>query len=82
MLKIKELRIKKGITQKELADFLGVGANAVSMYENGYRKLNHFDVVKVALFLDTTPDELLGFEEAYKKYSDYLMSLKKDEEEN
>ena len=32
---LKDLRIKKGLTQKEVADYLGVKPSVVSRYENG-----------------------------------------------
>lgn len=80
MLRLKEFRIKKRITQKEIADFLGVNQNAISMYESEKRKLDQDSIVKLSLYLDITPDDLLGFDDAYREYSEYLIKLsnKKD----
>ena len=75
MLRLKEIRIKNGISQKDLADFLGVSRVTVSRYENEKRMLDQDLIIKISLYLDVTTDELLGFDEAYKKYSDYLISL-------
>lgn len=79
MLKLKEIRIKKGLTQKDMADILGVNQVSISRFERETRKLDQDQIVKLSLALEVTPDELLGFEEAYKKYVEYLKSLKEDE---
>lgn len=79
MLKLKELRISKGLTQLDIAKILGVNQQAVSHYEVGRRKLDQDQIIKLCLGLDVTPDELLGYQEAYDKYTKYLQSL--DEEE-
>lgn len=81
MLKLKDIRLKKGLKQQDLADILEVSIAAISRYESEERKLNQDQIVKLCLGLEVTPDELLGFEEAYKKYTEYLQSLLKDEEE-
>lgn len=80
MHKLKELRIKKGFSQKQLGEVLDITQQGYSKIELGLRKLNHDQVIKLSLFLDVTPDILLDFEEAYKKYTDYLISLKEDED--
>lgn len=36
--KIKELRLKKGITQQELADAMDLSISTISLYESGQRK--------------------------------------------
>lgn len=76
VLKLKEIREKKGLTQQELADFLGIHKITVSKYENEKLKLDQNNMVKMCIILDTTPNELLGFERKYKDFTDYLMSLK------
>lgn len=78
MLKLKEIRIKKGLLQKDIADILGVKQQAVSKYENGTHKLNQKQIIDLCLALDVTPDELLGFREVYLEYSKYLQTLAED----
>ena len=78
MLKLKEIRIKKGLLQRDIANILGVTQSAASLYELEERKLNQDQIIKLCLELDVTPDELLGFKEAYEKYVDYLISMTKD----
>lgn len=75
MLKLKEIRIKKGLFQRDIANILGVSEATASRYENEKRKLNQDDIIKLSLALEITPDELLGFKEAYQKYTDYLKQL-------
>ena len=82
MLKLKEIRIKKGFKQQDIAKILDITESAVSRYENGNRKLDHDQVIKLCLELDVTPDELLGFKEAYKKYTEFLQTLDEDDKVN
>ncbi len=82
MLKLKEIRIKKGLLQRDIANILGVTQSAASLYELEERKLNQDQIIKLCLELDVTPDELLGFKEAYEKYVDYLISMTKDNSNN
>ncbi|MBV1708530.1 MAG: helix-turn-helix transcriptional regulator [Erysipelothrix sp.] len=48
--KLKVLRIEKGITQKVIADYLGVKVNSYSQYENDQRKPSIDVLSKVAEF--------------------------------
>ena len=60
--KIKELRIERGLSQKQLADKIGVAANTVSQYESGKSKTSIDVLANLAVELDTTTDFLLGLE--------------------
>ena len=82
MLRLKEIRLNKGLTQQELAIKLGITQQSIARYESEARKLDQDLIIKICLVLDVTPDELLGFEEAYKKYSEYLQSLDEEEQVN
>jgi len=81
MLKLKEIRQNKGLTQSDIAKILNVSTAAVSRYESRERQLDPEQIIKLSLALEVTPNDLLGFEEAYKKYTEYLKSLLDDEEE-
>lgn len=61
--KIKELRLKKGITQEKLAKVLGVTTSMVGMYETGARKPSYEVLNKIARYFNVTTDYLLGLEE-------------------
>ena len=57
--KILELRTKTNTTQKQLADFVGVGVPCLSLWENGQRKINAKHLKKIAEFFNVTVDYLL-----------------------
>lgn len=60
--KIKELRTECGLTQKQLADKIGVATNTLSQYESGKSKTSIDVLANLAAELDTTTDFLLGLE--------------------
>ncbi len=60
--KIKELRTERGLSQKQLADKIGVATNTVSQYESGKSKTSIDILANLAIELDTTTDFLLGLE--------------------
>ena len=59
MNKIKDLRKRQGLSQKDLADMLGVSQNAVSQYESGKRVPSLDMLVKIANILSVSADYLL-----------------------
>lgn len=62
--RVKELRIKKGLTQLELAEMLGYKSkSSVAHIENG-RDIPRSMVVKLAAVLDSTPAYLMGWDDA------------------
>lgn len=56
------LRRKKGITQEELARFIGVTKASVSKWETGMSMPDILLLPVLAAFFDVTVDELLGYE--------------------
>jgi len=58
--RIKELREKSGIKQKELAEKLKVSATIISAYEKGKRMPSRKMVEKIAKFFNVSTDYLLG----------------------
>lgn len=56
------LRRKKGITQEELARFIGVTKASVSKWETGISMPDILLLPVLAAFFDVTVDELLGYE--------------------
>ena len=59
---IKKLRKNKGMTQEELAEFLGVTVGAVSKWENGNNTPDIVMLTILADFFDVSVDVLLGYE--------------------
>jgi len=57
--KIKEFRVKKGLTQKQLADYLYVTPQALSRWENDDNEPNLSTLVKLADLFEVTVDCLL-----------------------
>lgn len=62
--KLVELRKAKGNTQKELAEFCGVGQANVSTWETGKRKPEKNNILKIAEFYGVSPAELRDMEDA------------------
>lgn len=59
MNRIKELREKNGILQKELADMMGVNYVSVSKWENGKASPSEENLQKLAEILHCEPEEIL-----------------------
>ena len=58
--RLKSLRITKGISQKDVANYLGIDRTTYLKYENGSSNPNISRLTKLANFFDTTPNYLLG----------------------
>ena len=60
--KLKELRLQAGLTQKQLAERIGVTKSVVSFYELRERTPSPEILVKLAAVFHVTSDHLLGIE--------------------
>ena len=60
MLRLKEIRDKLNIQQKDVCTSLGIPQNTYSQYENGKRQPDNETLVKIASFFNVTTDYLLG----------------------
>lgn len=58
--KLKELRLEKGLSQKEVSTALGLTRSAFTNYENGYREPSLETLKKICQFFDVSADYLLG----------------------
>lgn len=58
--RIIELREKKGLSQAELAEQIGVTRQAVNAYEKGTRQPSPVVIVNIAKVLECTTDYILG----------------------
>lgn len=58
----KALRTSAGLNQHTLAKLLGIAQPAVARYESGVREPDLDDLMTIADKLNTTPNDLLGFE--------------------
>lgn len=60
MNKVRELRRQKGISQDELAKFLGVSRVTVANYESGNTGMSEETLISLADYFNCSIDELLG----------------------
>ena len=58
--KLKSLRIEKKLTQKQVADRIGLAISAVSSYESGTRYPSYDVLVYLARIFHVSTDYLLG----------------------
>ena len=65
---LKELRKKKNNTQEDLAEFLTISIAAVSKWERGECYPDIELLPRIAVYYDTTVDDLLGVGETRKKH--------------
>jgi transcriptional regulator with XRE-family HTH domain len=57
---IANLRKKRGLTQKELADQIGISQSLLSHYEIGRLHLSSLMIIKIAKSLKISADKILG----------------------
>lgn len=55
-----ELRHEKNLTQKEVAEKIGVSASAIGFWETGINEPKATYLMKIAKFFDVSIEELLG----------------------
>ena len=60
---LKEARINAGLSQKEVAEQLGVAKSSYSLYESGAREPDVTKIKKLAQILGVSSDALLGIPE-------------------
>lgn len=72
--KLKELRKNKNLTQKEIAEMLGIKQNSYSDWETGKNEPSLSNVVKLSSILNVTTDELLGINKSIT--SNWISSIK------
>ena len=67
--RIAELRKAKGLTQTELGEQLGLSQKQLTDYETGKIHMNDEMIVRFALALNASADELLGIKDIKEKGS-------------
>lgn len=61
--RLKELREKKGMNKKEVANSLGIPYSTYNNWEIGAREPNSHNLKMIAKFYQVTIDHLMGFDE-------------------
>jgi len=62
-IKLKELRIEKGLTQQQLAEQLGYNQSMISFWEKEVNEPTESAIRKAAQFFGVSTDYLLGLED-------------------
>lgn len=62
--RLKQIRVDAGMTQKQLAERIGVAKSVISYYEQGERFPSYDVLIKIARTFHVTTDFLLGVEHA------------------
>lgn len=60
---LKIARERKGLSQKDIAEGIGVAKSTYSLYESGNREPNVQTIKKIADLLNVSADELLGIDD-------------------
>ncbi len=92
--KIKEARLKKGMTQEELGNFVGLQKSAIAKYENGrVVNIKRSTLQKLAIALDLKGSDLIiegnekksiiedGLSENQKKLIEFAQTVPEDKAE-
>ncbi len=61
--RLKDLRMEKGLTLKQLSEHIGVSFNTISRWEREERVPNIENIVTLAEFFKVSTDYLCGFED-------------------
>lgn len=59
---IKQARKYMGLTQTHVAKLLNMTQQQYSRFENGLFELNYNQIIQICNILNTTPNELFGFD--------------------
>lgn len=60
--RIKEMRLKMGMTQDKLAERMSIPKSTISSYENDKVDIKGSVIMELSHHLNTTPNYILGFE--------------------
>lgn len=58
--RLKELRVAKNLSRKQIAELIGVHDRSVAYWETGQRQCDFDMLIKLAELLDTSVDYLIG----------------------
>ena len=65
--RIREVRVRCGLTQEGLASQMGIAKTTLTGYEKGYRDPKSDMLMKIAMICGTSVDYLVGHENTQKK---------------
>ena len=76
--RLQELRKKKKLTQKEVADILNVHENTIGGYENNTRTPSLENVIALAVLYNSSVDFILGMDKRTNLYLDDFTDEQKE----
>lgn len=68
MLKIRDIREDRDLTQKKMSQILNCTQQTYSRYETGEITIDIYNLIKLANFYNTSTDYLLGLTDETKPY--------------
>lgn len=77
-LRLKEVRIRKKLTQKQVADRISLDTSTISGYENNIKTPSLEVLIKLALLYNVSSDYLLGIDNRPMIYVDGLAQKQVD----
>ena len=63
--KLKELRMERGLSQRQVSKELGLSENAFANYEQGIREPSLDTLKKICEFFNVSADYLIGLSDSY-----------------
>lgn len=76
-IRLREMRMKRGLTQQRLSDILGIAIRSYQCYETGTRTPNYSLLIRIADTLDVSLDYLLGRDDFIAKHRGDYLAFKK-----
>lgn len=73
--RLKSLRIKRGFTQAQFAQKLGISASTVGMYEQARREPDNATLTKMCELLQTSTDYLLGISQPEREVDEVIQDF-------
>ncbi len=70
--RLKEIRKYCGMSQKEMAEILGISQQHYSMYEMGKRILNAEQIIKICKACNVSANYLLGLTDEFKELNSQI----------
>ena len=80
-VKIRELRLEKGLLQKELAEKIHIASNTLSQFESGKANPSYDVLIALADFFEVSTDYLLGREDDFGNVTVYKADTLSEEEQ-
>ena len=75
-MKLKEMRLKKGYTQKDFAEIVGINFRSYQNYEQGVRSIDNTDLatlLRICITLDCPIKDIIENEDTLKLLDEYKL---------